>query len=155
MGIVSINLIVSGKGPSFAAVFNNDPPALESSTASEVVAEHLNALHTARKAYIDSESCEKLRRAMKHRVRPATSLVYQTGDVVFYKTNESSKWKGPGIVTGKDNHQVFVKHGGTYVRVNPCHLRRSTDTSLERSNEESQMINYKQQSNSDLYYCEL
>ena len=139
----SPNQLVFGKIPSFPAVFNNDPSALESSTASEVIAEHLNALHAARKAYIASESCEKLRRAMKHRVRPATSLVYQTGDVVFYKRNESSKWKGPGIVTGRDNHQVFVKHGGTYVRVDPCDLRRSTDTSLERSNEESQMINYK------------
>ena len=87
---------------------------------------------------------------MKHRVRPATSLVYKTGDVVSYKRNESSKWKGPGIVTGRDNHQVFVKHGGTYLRVNLCHLRPSTDTGLERSNEESQMINYKQQNNSDL-----
>ena len=114
-----------GKSPSFPAVFNNDPPALESSTASEVIAEHLNALHADRKAYNASESCEKLRRAMKNRVRPATSLVYQTGDVVFYKRNESSKWKGPGIVIGRDNHQVFVKHGGTYMRVNPCHLRLS------------------------------
>ena len=65
--------------------------------------------------------------------------------------------EGPGIVIGRDNHQVFVKHGGTYVRVNPCQLRPSTDTSLERSNEESQMINNKQQSNSDLtnVNCEL
>ena len=133
----SPNQLVFGKSPSFPAVSNNDP--LESSTASEVVAEH-----AARKAYIASESCEKLRRAMKHRVRPATSLVYQTGDVVFYKRNELSKWKGPSIVIGRDNNQVFVKHGGTYVRVNPCHLRPSTDTGLERSNEESQMINNKQ-----------
>ena len=51
---------------------------------------------------------------------------------------------------GRDNHQVFVRHGGTYVRLNPCHLRPSTDTVLEKSNEESQMMNYKQQSNSDL-----
>ena len=109
----------------------NDPLALESSTSSEGIAEHLNALHAATKAYIASESCEKLRRAKKHSVRPTTSLVYQTGDVVFYKRNVSSKWKGPGIVTGRDNHQVFAKHGGTYVRVNPCHLRQSTDTSLE------------------------
>ena len=94
---------------------------------------------------------------MKYRVRPATSLVYQTGDVVFYKRNELRKWKGPGIVIGRDNHQVFVKHGGTYVGVNPCHLRQSTETSLERSDEESQMINYKQQSNSDCttVNCEL
>ena len=84
----SPNQLVFGQSPSFPAVLNNDHPALESSAASEVVAEHLNALHAARKAYIASESCEKLRRAMKHRVRLATSLVYQTGDVVFYNRNE-------------------------------------------------------------------
>ena len=36
------------------------------------------------------------------------------------------------------------------MRVNPCHLRPSTVTGLEKSNVESQMMNYKQQSNSDL-----
>ena len=56
----SPNQLVFGKNPSFPTVLNNDPPALESSTASKIVAEHLNALHTARKAYIASESCEKL-----------------------------------------------------------------------------------------------
>ena len=62
----SPNQLVFGKSPSFPAVFNNDSPALESSAASEVIAEYLNALYAARKACIASESCEKLRRAMKH-----------------------------------------------------------------------------------------
>ena len=44
------NQLVFGKNPSFPTVLNNDAPALESSTATEVVAEHLNALHAAIKA---------------------------------------------------------------------------------------------------------
>ena len=37
----SPNQSVFGKNPSFPTVLNNDPPAIESSTASEVVPEHL------------------------------------------------------------------------------------------------------------------
>ena len=27
-----------------------------------------------------------------------------------------------GKVTGTEKHQTFVKHGGTYIWVNPCHI---------------------------------
>ena len=32
-------------------------------------------------------------------------------------------WKGPAMVIGIDNKQAFVRHGGIYVRVNPCTLQ--------------------------------
>ena len=48
--------------------------------------------------------------ALKHKTRIATNMKYQTGDQVYYK---KSYWKGPGLVIGYDNKQVFVRHGGT------------------------------------------
>ncbi|CAL4122755.1 unnamed protein product, partial [Meganyctiphanes norvegica] len=41
-------------------------PALEEVTTSEMVADHLNAMYKARKAFIESESSEKLQRALRH-----------------------------------------------------------------------------------------
>ena len=41
-------------------------------------------------------------------------------------------WRGPAKVLGKDGQQVLVKHGGTYVRCNPCCL------SLELLNQHQQ-----------------
>ena len=80
-------------------------------------------MHAARKVFKESEASEKLRCALKGKVRPCTSITYELGQLVYYKRRDSNKWKGPGTVTEKDNHQVLVKHGGVYVRVHPCSLR--------------------------------
>ena len=34
------------------------------------------------------------------------------------------EWKGPGIVIGQDGVVIFVRHGGTYVRVHHSRLRK-------------------------------
>ena len=41
---------------------------------------------------------------------------------MYYKRNDSSKWKGPGTVLGQEGQQILVKHGRVYVRVHPCRL---------------------------------
>ena len=56
------------------------------------------------KAFMESEASEKLRHALKHKVRPSTSITYKQGQLVYYKRRDSNKWKGPGTAIGKDNH---------------------------------------------------
>ena len=84
-------------------------------------AKHINALHSARKAYIQSESSNRIRRALRHQVR-ATNDHFETGNKVYYKRDDSPKWKGPGTVIAQDGKVVFVRHGSTYARVSPCRL---------------------------------
>ena len=43
---------------------------------------------------------------------------------MFYQRASSKEWKGPGTVLGQDGAVVFVRHGGTYVRVHPCRFRK-------------------------------
>ena len=43
--------------------------------------------------------------------------------VIRYFISDSGYWKGPGTLIGHDNKQIFVRHGGIYVRVSPCHLQ--------------------------------
>ena len=99
-----------------------------------MVADHLNAISAARKAFVKAESSNKLKRALARKIKPATSLISEVGDKVYYKRRQSDKWRGPGSVINKEKHQAFVKHGGVYVRVNPCHLRHV--------NENNQLTNY-------------
>ena len=70
---------------------------------------------------------------------------------LLYKRRQSDKWKGPDSVISKEKHQVFVKHGGVYVRVNPCHLRHvnennqlNNDTTVSVGAEDSRTINQKE-----------
>ena len=44
-------------------------PALEGTTSSEVFAKHLNTLHDARKAFIQTDADERILRALRSKVR--------------------------------------------------------------------------------------
>ena len=92
-------------------------------TSSELILQHLTALYEARKAFIEIETNEKLPLALKFKARVANSLMYNLGDYVHYKRKNSDKWKDPETVIGKQNKQVLVKYGGSYMRVHPCSLQ--------------------------------
>lgn len=115
--------LVFGTNPNLPNVLNDKPPALEHNTVSQTFANHLNALHSGRRAFIQAESSERIRRALRHKIR-ASGECFQHGDKVYYKRDDDNKWKGPGTVLGQDGKVVFVRHGSIYVRVHPCRLIR-------------------------------
>ena len=78
-------------------------PALEGTTSSEIFAQHLNALHEARRAYIQTKANEHIRRALRTKVR-AAEQIYQNGHTVFYKCKE--RWLGPASVVFQDGWLV-------------------------------------------------
>ena len=106
----------------------------------------MNALHSARWAFIPAESSERIRRALCNQIR-ASSQTFETGDTVFYKRKISNKWKDPVIVIGQDGKTKFVHHGSTYVRVPSCRLlkvgqkfsnkneQKSTESKIEVTDE--------------------
>ena len=114
--------LVFGKNPRLPGILIDKPPALDSDTSTRIIRDNLNALHTARQAFIASESSEKLRRALHHNIRSSGDIKYITGDSVYYKRLAHKRWRGPAVVLGQDGQQVLVKHGGIYVRVHPCRL---------------------------------
>ena len=118
----SPNQLVFGRNPNYPSFLNDQLPALEGVSTSEMIASIINAKHAAWRAHIENESSEKLRRAVRHQVRTSASQIYNNGDLVLFKRNEADRWLGPGTVIGWENKQVLVKHGGTYVRVNPSRL---------------------------------
>ncbi|CAG2191491.1 unnamed protein product [Mytilus edulis] len=115
--------LVFGTNPNLPNVLNDKPPTLEHNTVSQTFAIHLNALHSGRRSFIQAESSERIRRALRHKIR-ASGECFQHGDKVYYKRDDDNKWKGPGTVLGQDGKVVFVRHGSIYVRVHPCRLIR-------------------------------
>ena len=113
--------LVLGRNPSFPNITSATPPALEGVTHSESLAKHLNTLHATRKAFIESETCERIRRALRSKIR-ASEQSYKHGDRVYYKRDGQDKWIGPGKVVFQDSKVVFVRHGGVFVRVSPNRL---------------------------------
>ena len=74
-----------------------------------------------RKAYIETEACERIRRALRTKVR-AAEQVFENGDKVYYKREGRDRWFGPGKVVFQDGKVIFVRHGGVFVRVSPNRL---------------------------------
>ena len=129
----SPNQLVFGRNPNNPACFRDKPPALEPPSGSDLVRTHLNAMHSARQAFIQNESSEKLKRALLHQVRPSGEK-FCSGDVVLYRRHQDDKWRGPGVVIGQENKQILVKHGGVYYRCHASTVVRDTGEPHEPSN---------------------
>ena len=54
-------------------------------SASDLLRKHLNAMSESRKVFLEREANEKLRRAIRLKVRPANSLIFQPGDHYFIR----------------------------------------------------------------------
>ena len=65
-------------------VIYDKPPALENTTVSKNFAKHLNALHSSRRAFIQAELSERVRRGLRHKIR-ASGECYQQGDHVYIR----------------------------------------------------------------------
>ena len=104
----------------------NQPPALEGMSTSEVLVKHLNSLHAARRAFIETESDERIRRALRNKIR-SSEAVYNNGDKVYYKRELCDRWLGPAKVVFQDDKVIFVRHGGVFVRVSPNRLMKANN----------------------------
>ena len=111
-----------GYTPSLPSILTSKPPAMEDFSSEKRLSEILQGMSAARKAFIECENSERIKRALRHNIRPSSKNKFLTGDTVYYKRNDSKKWKGPGKVIGHDSQQILVKHGSVYVRVHPCRL---------------------------------
>ena len=126
----SPNQLVFGRNPNLPSVLSDKPPALRTYTPSKLITEHLNALHLARKCFIESEASKRIKLALSRQTRDATSKEFCVGDSVYYKRpdGKSKDWHGPATVIGTDSKIVFIRHGGQVLRVSPIHLRAVVDS---------------------------
>ena len=75
-----------GKNPNLPSNLINLLPAMDDISKTDIIANHLNALHAARRVFIEAESNEKLCRALKAKNRITTGITYETGDIVSKQT---------------------------------------------------------------------
>ena len=125
-GGFSANQLTMGRNPTLPNVIDDKLPALEETAVSRTVADHVNAMHSARQAFAKCESSNKIRRALRCQVRTCNDEYYQNGEKVMYKRKGSAKWSGPGVILGRDSTHYIIKHGNQYYKCSTCHLTRAT-----------------------------
>ena len=74
--------LAPGKNPNLPNIMTEKLPALQGVTTSEILKYHLNAMHSARKAFIKCEADEKIRRALHHPIR-ATVETFNPAKLFF------------------------------------------------------------------------
>ena len=98
---------------------------------SKIFANHLNSLHSAREEFIKSEANERLRRALRRKVT-AIEQHYEKGETVFYKKEGKPMWLGPAQVVAQDGKVIFIRHGGSLLRVTPNRLIKCNKSSSSK-----------------------
>lgn len=98
---------------------------LGSKESSKIVADNINAMYNARKAFLEAQNSDRLKRALRDRVYSAYEKQYYPGDKVYFRTT-GTDWK-PGVVIGQYMKLVLVKTGGLFVRVHPSKIVLRTD----------------------------
>ena len=129
-------MIVFGTNPKLPNVMTEELPALQGRTSSETFAEHLNALHSARRAFIQSEADERLRRALRCKMR-ASEEKYENGDRVYYLREGQKTWLGPAKVLFQDGKVIFLRHGSSIIQVSANRLQH-VEAGIQRSDEEEE-----------------
>ena len=68
----SPNQLVFGHNVNLPTILTDKLPALESTTSSEIIRKNLQAMHSARKRFVEAENSNKIRRALTHKTRTYT-----------------------------------------------------------------------------------
>ena len=130
----SSHQLVFGVNPNLPNILTANPPALKGKTMSQVFAKHLNALHSAREAFIKSEASEKVRRALRHKMSYGEQH-YNQGENVYYKKHDHERWLGPAKVLAQDGKIIFLRHGSSILRILPNRVMRGVKTTIPVSNQ--------------------
>ena len=80
----SPNMLVFGRNTNFPSTLINKPPANNRICVNQYVADTLNAMHSARQAFIEQESDERLRRGLCRKTRTYSNTTFCQGDLVYY-----------------------------------------------------------------------
>jgi hypothetical protein len=135
----SPNQLVFGRNPNMPSVLTDKLPALEQSDK-DLIRMHLNAAHMSRQAFIQTESDERIRRALRHNVGTYADVRYSNGDKVYYRRKNFKGWKGPAVVLGQDGQSVAIRHGGAYYRCHPSQLMMVKDSNSRGTINSSQPV---------------
>ena len=114
--------LVFGKNPRLPNVINDPPPAWEILPQSKALVKNLKALHATREAYIKAEKSEKLKIALKSKIR-SVDKIYSPGDYAFYKREKDVEYRGPAKVLVQDGKIVWLRHGSYCCKVSVNRLQ--------------------------------
>ena len=77
---------------------------------------------------LQQESSRKWKLALRKQTRQTD--FFETGSKVYFKWNIDQKWRGPGIVIGRDGAIIFIMQGGLLYKVHCSRTQKICDFNL-------------------------
>ena len=136
--------IVFGENPRLPALYSAGPPGHEEVVMSKSMADHINAMHLGRAAFVKCEADRVLRTALRKRVYARNENI-GPGDWIYYK-NKTKRWEGPVKVTTCSGKLLYAVRAGRLLTINTDHavLVKSGEEIIDKSilaSEASQRVN--------------
>ena len=138
--------LVYGRIPSIPNIIDEPPNVIEIKSHSKALEDQLKAMHECRTAFIKSQNCEKIKQALRTKMRTAQHN-YNPGDYVYYRREKDDKWLGPAKVVYQDGKVICVRHGRYFGQVHANRLHpvkpelaekiKSEDTKAESAEAET------------------
>ena len=133
--------LVYGRIPSIPNIIDEPPNVIEIKSHSKALEDQLKAMHECRAAFIKSQNCEKLKQALRTKMRTAQHN-YSHGDYVYYRREKDDKWLGPAKVVYQDGKVICVRHGRYFGQVHANRLHPVKPELVEKiKSEETQSEN--------------
>ena len=114
--------LVFWKQPNLPNIMTNKLPALEATTTSQSVAAHIIPIYAGRQAFAETMCDEKVRKALRHKVRAVERIYAKEEQVCFKQDGDKATWRGPGQILGKRGSMYFIVHQAKVVRVTACRI---------------------------------
>ena len=142
--------IVFGRSIKLPNILEDPPPTWEEPQKSKEMMDTLNAIHATRVEYMKSERCERIRRALKAKIRINDTL-YEKGDIVYFKKEGEETWRGPAKVVFQDSKVIFIRIGSIYYRVSANRLIKAGEglTKDIKEKEKQEDMNNEQEEKSE------
>ena len=139
--------LVYGRHPNIPNIIDEPPNVTDIKSHSKALEEQLEAMHECRAAFMKSQNCEKLKQALRTKMR-TSQHVYNHGDPVYYKRERDDRWLGPAKVIYVDGKVVCVRHGRYFGQVHANRLHPVKPELAERIRaEEKELLESRQNIN--------
>ena len=128
-----------GRAPRLPSIMTDPIPASQVEPTSRALIENIKAIHGTRAAFAKAEKCEKLKLALRLKMR-AVNRDYKQGELVYYKREKDDKWLGPAKVIFQDGKVIGIRTSSSYVRVSANRLWPAGQTLSERLKDEEEQF---------------
>ena len=106
-------------------------------TDSEAIREHFQLIFDARRTYLEADSSQRIKKALKSQVPSFNDLVFYPGEKVFFR-NEKEVWDGPAVVVTSEGRTVWYRWYGILRKAATNRLLKHHDETIEREDQKEE-----------------